>query len=309
MDPLEKLNLKLDSSLRLARALTERGHECWVTTVHDLALDHSQKQTYMPYCRAKKLISSDLDNIRFGEHSKLGLEGFNFIYMRTDPPYDIRYVSSTWILSRAEELGVKVMNSPSVLRDLNEKLAIFEYPDYCDQGLVTSDKEEVYKFIIDRCDGVGIIKPLTLFGGRGVEKLDLGDLEKNLALEQIKGFTEGQLRLVQPFNSKIYEGEVRVFSCCGEPVSWCIKKPAQGEYLANTSRGAVLEEYVPSAEERLMIETVSQDLMKRGVYLAGYDVIGGQISEINITSPRLLLAPDQDTRPFYDKLVNLIERI
>jgi glutathione synthase len=98
---------------------------------------------------------------------------------------------------------------------------------------------------------------------------------------------------VQPFDSKVFEGEVRAFTVCGEPVSWCLKKPAADQFLANTRAGASLDVYNPTERDIAMVRTVSQELLKQGIYICGFDIIGGKLSEINVTSPRLLVSSQE----------------
>lgn len=305
IDPLENLNMKLDSSLRLAKALLECQQECYITTPNDITWLHRTPSS-MPFCQATQLHLGDGSIPTPSGKMSLDLTEFRSIHMRKDPPYDMNYISCTWLLAVAEAKGVTIYNSTEALRALNEKLAIFNFPQFCRPGATSSSSQELLSFAKTLGGGDVIIKPLNLFGGRGVRRMTLADLGEEEFLKQLKAETanDTQLRIIQAFDPAIFDGELRVFSCCQEILSWCLKKPHEGEYLANTSRGATLHAYTPKKEEIDMIQEVSDELAKKGVKLVGFDIIGGYISEINITSPRLLLPDDVDTAPIYQAMAH-----
>lgn len=308
MDPVEKLNLKLDSTLRLGQALLERGHECYMTSPHQLSWLKTETGSKI-LCNSLKLKNIGEDLPEIGKPIQVESTYFNALHMRKDPPFDMDYIACTWMLSEAGKHS-KIYNNPESLRGMNEKLGIFEFPEHCDHGLMSSDIDQIISFIEGQADGDAILKPLDLFGGRGVQRLDtkkdsIDKIRKILAEETQGGAAP---RLIQPFNSGIFEGEVRAFTCFGEEISWCLKVPANGEYLANTRMGATLEAYTPSKNELDMILEISQKLQSFGVEFVGYDIIGGVVSEINITSPRLLLPPGIDEKPYYRKMAKLIEQ-
>jgi glutathione synthase len=299
MDPLEDLNLTLDTSLRLAAALAKRGHDILMTECTQLTLAPGGD----PICQAWPLTfgKGEVDRLVKGSAQPLRLATCSAIYMRKDPPTNQAYWQATWILDRVPK-PTKVLNSPKALRDINEKLSIFMFPDYAAPAIVTSDPTQAIAF----ANGLGgldlIIKPLDLFGGRGVSRLDLRQMSLSEAESKIsQAFNgDGMARILQPFDDSIFEGELRVFSAGGEAITWCLKRPAPGSYLANTGQGATLHDYQPSARELRMVSAVSRDLLDRGVYFVGFDIIGDHISEINITSPRLLA---KDLSPIHFDLI------
>jgi glutathione synthase len=162
-----------------------------------------------------------------------------------------------------------------------------------------------------------VIKPLTLFGGRGVARLRLNEstsseaegLSRDELLAELIRETEGgrHIRLVQPFDPAIFDGEVRVFTAFGEPISWCLKRPAKGQFLANTRAGAQLEVYIPKPEEEARVRRIARELLEEGVTFIGFDLIGGYVSEINLTSPRLLEAPGSSEN-YYKKIASMIAK-
>ena len=307
MDPFAKLNLKLDSSLRMALSLTKAGSKCYFTTQNQLGWNSKSK---FAHSRCAEIIfdSSDASSARLGNFESRGLSFFNGIHMRKDPPFDLNYVASTWLLDAVPE-NTKVFNNPEALRAINEKLSIFLFEDYADKALLSANPEEILDFLITDCNGEAIIKPLDLFGGKGISRLKAtNESEKAQVLSQINNETDNGMtqKLVQPFNHKIFDGEIRAFTAGGESISYCLKKPKEGDYLANTGSGATLHSYKPSEKIEKMILDVSKKLMEHGVFLAGYDIIGDYISEINITSPRLLLSDNESSEPYYDKVASLM---
>ncbi len=304
IDPLESLNKELDSSLRLMFELKAMGHDvftaeprqlAWRTGGHAAAASRA-----MTFGKSAKEFTAAAPASR-------SLGDFAAIHMRKDPPYDLDYITTTWLLDAAPK-STRVYNSPSALRTFNEKLAILRFPEATRPALVSADPQELLRFVEKEAHGDAILKPLTLFGGRGVERLeakkDLDAARRKLAEETGDGM---HLRLIQPFDQGIFQGELRAFTAFGKPVAWCLKKPASGQFLANTRAGATLHAYTPTPEENRRVTDVAQALLKEGVVFIGFDVIGGYVSEINITSPRLLAAPG-DTTPYYSQLAELVSQ-
>lgn len=304
MDPIDKLNLKLDSSLRMAFALRKQGAEVFYAAQQDLSR-HNKSKYSQAKCH-KILFKSDATTAYLepaNESEPISLSKFSGIHMRKDPPYDLNYISTTWLLDAVPET-TKIINHPHALRGINEKLSIFLFDQYSDKALLSSSSSEILSFIKEDCGGDAIIKPLDLFGGKGIERLNIAEGPIEEITSKILEHTshDKELRLIQPFNKHIFEGEIRAFSVAGVPLSYCLKRPSEGSYLANTGSGATLEPYTPTAEVDEMITKVSEELLKYGVFIAGFDIIGGLISEINITSPRLLLSEGENESNYYNKM-------
>ncbi|MES2745219.1 MAG: hypothetical protein V4655_07320 [Bdellovibrionota bacterium] len=299
IDPIETLNFPLDSSLRIARALRKIGHETFICTPSQIEWASREGQAV---AYAQNLHSDDKDVSRYtlDPIARLPLTHFRAIHMRKDPPYDLTYITCTWLLDTAEKAGVKVLNSPRALRDYNEKLSIFQFPEAIQDGLISTNPDSFMSFLKKEAKGDAVLKPLTLFGGRGVIRLTLtaqneAEIYKTLIEETAKGIDH---RLMQPFDKRIFDGEVRVFTAGGKAISWCLKKPHADNFLANTRSGATLEPYNPTQKEIHMIEAIAGKLLQAGIYFLGFDVIGGFVSEINLTSPRLLQATDESADPY-----------
>jgi glutathione synthetase len=170
--------------------------------------------------------SGDINSLRLAPARRLRLDFFQAIHMRKDPPYDMNYIASTWLLDSAVARGVKVYNAPHALRNLNEKLSIFQYPEAI-RDLVSADPQQLLEFIKESANGDAVLKPLTLYGGRGVLRLNLNQQKEEKVLHILREETQnGQdLRLIQAFDERIFQGELRAFCVNGKALSWCLKKP------------------------------------------------------------------------------------
>ena len=297
IDPLESLNLPLDSSIRMMFEVSKLGHQIFYCTPTQLYWSNTQASAEA-HCTQLKFKDQATDFVVQQHRVVRALKTFSAIHMRKDPPYDMDYIATTWLLDTALPT-TRVYNSPHALRQYNEKLSILKFPRDCHQALVTSDPDALFQFAHDQAGGDAIVKPLTLFGGRGVERIQLSSGEEQVRKKLVKLTSQGtSMRLIQPFDPAIFVGEVRAFTAFGEPVAWCLKRPAAGNFLANTRAGATLEHYKPSHTEIERVSRVAKTLIKDGVFFIGFDLIGGYVSEINITSPRLLRSPDDSGNPY-----------
>lgn len=291
MDPLEKLDPVMDTSLRIAFALHQISHESYATTPWELSWQRGESCA-RAQCR-KLEFKSDAGSAKARSDVEVfSLSDFSTIHMRKDPPFDMDYIATTWLLDTAHATS-KVYNSPSGLRSINEKAIILRYPDAIAPALVSANPEQMLQFIKNECQGDAMLKPLNLYSGKGIHRLTLADSNEEGILALLHNQTKGVLQmLLQPFDPAIFDGEVRVFAIHGEPIAWCLKRPAPGSYMANSSFGSTRHAYVPTPGECDLIKHISRDLLKYGIEIVGYDLIGGKISEINVTSPRLLTAPE-----------------
>lgn len=295
MDPVEKLNLARDSSLRIAYALSHRNQALYFCETQDLFWKSGQE----PHCRARSIqFSNSAEHFELGREEECALDGFASIHMRKDPPVDIAYISATWFLDPCKK--ALVVNKPEALRGFNEKLGMLRYPNDCKTSLVSSDPEQLFYFLRDFCQGNGVLKPLHLYGGKGIEHVTLAQKSQDACLAFFKEQTEGGkvAKLLQAFDSRVYDGEIRAFTVGGKALAWCKKRPQEGKFLANTASGASLHEFTPSRSLLQRVERVAEDLVKLGLYFIGFDIIGEEITEINVTSPRLLPAPG-DSHDYY----------
>lgn len=298
MDRLEKLNLKLDSSLKLGLELCALGVDIYATDCAGIFWNSTDKRV-RANVRRISFSSQQIESVSHGDEAGVWLDEFAVIHMRKDPPVDTAYLMVTWALDSVAG-KTRVFNHPAALRGLNEKVAIMQFPEACKKSLIATKVDDLVAFIREQCGGDAVLKPLTLYGGRGVIRLQWHEIGEAGVREAIQLAThEGALpHIVQPFDIQIFKGEVRAFAVGGKACAWCNKVPKAGNFLANTGQGATLEPYTPSPFLRDRVNKVAADLYERGVAFVGFDIIGNEITEINITSPRLLQAPS-DTTNYY----------
>ena len=304
MDPLEKLNPKLDSSLRMAFTLHSRGHRILIGDVPDMSWNRSAASAAI---LARELIFGDkLSDIRTGPYQHHLLSHADMIHMRKEPPFDQSFLTATWLLDTVSHT-VPVVNAPAALRDLNEKAAILQFPQYCNAALVSQNSRLILPFIREECASDAIVKPLDLFGGQGIRRLEAAEWTDTQLEAELQKLTDRNRtpRIIQPFDSRIYDGEIRVFCAGNMPIAWSKKVPKSGSFLANTSSGATLAPCNPTHQQQEMVVDVAKSLESRGIILTGFDIIGDRISEINVTSPRLL-TPDPDDSAYYQKIIDII---
>jgi len=203
--------------------------------------------------------------------------------MRTDPPVDIDYLLATHLLGIAEANGARVLNRPACLRDFNEKLAILNFPQFIAPTLVSADATEIGSFLAEHHDI--IVKPLTEMGGSGIFRLTLADPNRNAILETLTRYG-GRAIMAQRYLPAISEGDKRILLIDGEVVPWALARiPQAGETRGNLAAGGTARAQPLSARDREIAETISPWAQANGIFLAGLDVIGDCLTEINVTSP------------------------
>lgn len=297
IDPIDAATLPINSSVRLAFALHQQGAEVYSAGIDDL-FSHSGRGTQCRCRRIKFTAAAHTAVVIDTEAQVKPLSAFASVQMRKDPPFDLAYITATWHLDRAD---TQVVNRPQALRAYNEKMAVLHFPAQTVKSLVSADVEQLLTFIAQELQGNAIVKPLLRHGGQGVLRVPLAELgeqearRKLVAAQQQYGIT----LLVQQFREEVWQGEVRCFCAGGEPVAWCLKQPAAGNFLANTAQGAKLLPHRPSTAEVETATRVAQRLWQDGVYFIGFDMIAGLITEINLTSPRLLLPPATKNDPYF----------
>jgi glutathione synthase len=303
LDPMARLNFALDSSLQMALALKAKGHRVFQTESQLLTWQKKEPSARAKACEMT-FPQATAASVRLGTPEPMLLSDFHGIHMRKEPPFNMDYIATTWLLDSAANSSW-IFNDPAALRSVNEKLSVFLFPKASNAAIVSSNYSDLMDFYKDTADRDAIVKPLDLFGGRGIFRLNRHSEEDAQALDDLREATENGTvpRLMQRFDPRIFEGEVRVFTLGGKAISWCLKIPAPGNFLANTARGAVLRQYTPSLALKEMIESVADELCHQGIFLAGFDVIGEKVSEINVTSPRLLRG-EGDDRNYYEEIAH-----
>ncbi|MGK2953940.1 MAG: glutathione synthase [Thiobacillus sp.] len=279
VDPLASLKPYKDSSVAMMRAAVARGHVVFATEIRQLRV-----QAGIAYASCSVLeVCSDDDWFRVNETAACALKDFDAVLMRTDPPVDTNYLLATQLLGIAEANGARVLNRPACLRDFNEKLAILNFPQFIAPTLVVADAAEIGHFLAEHGDI--IVKPLTEMGGSGIFRLTLADPNRNAILETLTQHGRRAI-MAQRYLPEILDGDKRILLIDGEVVPWALARiPRAGETRGNLAAGGTARAQALSGRDRDIAETIAPWARANGIWLAGLDVIGDCLTEINVTSP------------------------
>jgi glutathione synthase len=280
VDPLESLKAYKDSSVAMMRAAQLRGHEVWAAEPSHLRWSKGRASAQ---ATRLSLADNDEDWYRPHENEARALADFSAIVMRKDPPFDLEYVSTTWLLSAAEREGARVFNSPQAIRDHNEKLAIAEFPAFTVPSLATRDMGEIQAFIDEHKHTV--VKRLDGMGGSGMFIVRHDDPNRNALVETVSAFGERSV-MAQRYIPEIRDGDHRVLLIDGRAVPHSLARiPKAGESRGNLAAGAQGVARPLNPRQKSIAEALGPVLAKRGLLLVGLDVIGDWLTEINVTSP------------------------
>ncbi len=281
MDPLESIKPAKDSTLAMLKAAQKRGCEVLVCGQEDL-----WSRDGRAFARLTPLTVTD-DPARWyetGEPSERELGDVDAVLMRKDPPFDMEYIYSTYLLERAEAAGTLVVNRPQGLRDMNEKAYTAWFPECCAPTLITRQMAAMEAFLGEH--GKAVFKPLDGMGGRSIFVVAKGDPNARVILETL---TEGGRRyaIAQRYLPEIAEtGDARILLVDGEPVPHAlVRMPAAGDHRGNLAAGATAESRALTDRDRWRASRIGPALRDRGMLFVGLDVIGGFVTEINVTSP------------------------
>jgi glutathione synthase len=280
-DPLESFKIYKDTTFAMMREAQRRGHTVAVCLPQDLVWQRGSQVT----ARVQDIVLTG-DSTNWFQAQPLrsaALTAFDAVLMRKDPPFDSEYFYATHLLEQAEREGARVFNKPRALRDHPEKLAIMEFSQFIGPTLVTRDPRDIQRFHAEHGDI--ILKPLDGMGGMGIfrvgpDGLNLGSITETLNRHG------AQSVMVQKFLPEITEGDKRVLVIGGKPVPFCLARIPQGsEVRGNLAAGGKGVARALSARDWEIAEALGPVLHSRGLLLAGVDVIGDCVTEINVTSP------------------------
>ncbi len=294
VDPLDEFNLKKDTTYAIMREAAARGHQLFAMQQDDLAW-HKQTVTG----RAARLHLNDMTTAatpswyRLDTAADVPLEHFDAVLMRKDPPFDMEYVYSTYLLEIAEKRGARVFNSPQAIRDFNEKMAIARFSQFTAPTLVTRRADLLREFLREHADI--ILKPLDGMGGASVFRVRAGDPNISVIIETLTSLGARTI-MAQRYLPEISNGDKRVLVIGGEPVPFCLARiPQAGETRGNLAAGGTGVARELTARDREIAETLGPQLMAAGLLLVGLDVIGDCLTEVNVTSPTCFQEITQQT--------------
>lgn len=285
MDPIDRINVKKDSTLAMMWAAKKRGHTLSYCIPIDLFIDNGvAKGDIYPLTVVDEADLNDSAAFyQLGEKATQALGDIDVIMMRKDPPFDMRFFYTLQILAQAERDGAWVVNKPDSLLECNEKLFATRFPDLMTPTLVTSESQKIRTFVAEHDDV--IVKPLDGMGGSGIFRLQQGSPNIGSTLEMLTEL--GTLPImVQRYIPEIVEGDKRILIINGKPADYCLARiPSQGETRGNLAAGGKGVAMPLSDSERKLAETIAPVLQEKGLVFVGLDVIGNYITEINVTSP------------------------
>ena len=281
MDPIADIKPAKDTTLAMMLAAQRRG---WQLSY--LELRHLWLRDGVAYGRAHPVTVRDdlVDWYTLGEPATVPLGSFDAILMRKDPPFDTEYIYATYILERAADAGALVVNRPQGLRDMNEKVYTAWFPDCCAPTLITRDMADMAAFL--REHGRAVCKPLYGMGGRSIFVLDAGDKNASVVFETLTEYGT-RFAITQRYIPDIVTtGDARVILVDGEPVPFALARiPTAADNRGNLAAGAKGVGRPLDERDHWLAARIGPALRERGMLFVGLDVIGGFVTEINVTSP------------------------
>ncbi|HHH39982.1 MAG TPA: glutathione synthase [Sedimenticola sp.] len=302
MDPIGSINIKKDSTFAMLLEAQARGWDIWYMEQGDLFLEVDRAAARM---RSLQLEQDPARWYRFGEERTAPLSELDAILMRKDPPFDMEYIYTTYLLEKAEERGTLVVNRPSSLRDCNEKLFTAWFPQCCPPLLVTRDHQRILEFLEQQRDI--ILKPLGGMGGSSIFRARVGDPNVNVIIETLTA-NGRQYAMAQRFIPEISQGDKRILMVDGEAVPYALARiPKPGESRGNLAAGGSGVGIPLSEQDQWIAAQVAPELRARGILFAGIDVIGDYLTEVNVTSPTCIR--ELDAQFGLDISAQLMDRI
>lgn len=280
MDPIDTITPYKDTSLAMLLEAQRRGWEIHYMQQHDLFVHDGA-----PFAHTRILQVEDSRTSWFtlGDEQELSLGEMQIILMRKDPPFDMEYIYSTYILELAEQQGTLVVNRPSSLRDANEKLFTSHFPQCCTETLVSRDQARLQAFAKELGDIV--VKPLDAMGGASIFRIRRDDPNTSVILETITR-QGARTIMAQRFLPEYKQGDKRILIVNGEPIPYALARiPAEGETRANLAAGGTGVGVELTARDHWIANQVGPKLRDMGLLFVGLDVIGDYLTEINVTSP------------------------
>ena len=278
MDPIERINIRGDSTFALLLEAQQRGHSIAYYTPDRLALRGAKLTAAV---RSLKVRDQQGDHFTLGESRRTELTEFDVVLLRQDPPFDLAYITSTHLLERIHP-GTLVVNDPLAVRNAPEKMFVMEFPDLMPPTLITRDLAEIKAFREEHGDIV--MKPLYGKGGEAVFRLAKEDLNFG-SLYDLFAVTFREQWVVQKFLPAVKDGDKRILLVDGEFAGAVNRVPAPDDLRSNMVRGGIPKETELSPRDREICARIARPLRERGLLFVGIDVIGGYLTEINVTSP------------------------
>ena len=280
VDPLDSFKIHKDTTFAIMREAARRRHALYVMEQDDL---YWRGGTVYGEAARLHLTGRKPRWYRTEKAAATALADFDAVLMRKDPPFDMEYVYSTYLLELAEAQGARVFNRPRAIRDWNEKMAVARFPRFVPPTVVTRRDTLIREFLAEHRDV--ILKPLDGMGGASVFRVRHDDPNVNVIVETVTHFGRRTI-MAQRYIPEVRDGDKRVLVIGGKPVPHCLARiPRPGETRGNLAAGGTGIARKLTRRDLEIAETLGPVLHKQGLLLAGLDVIGDHLTEVNVTSP------------------------
>ena len=280
VDPLDSFKIYKDTTFAIMREAATRGHRLFAMEQEDLAL---RRGTVYGNASRIHLTGRKPGWYRREKSAARPLKDFDAVLMRKDPPFDMEYVYSTYLLEMAEAQGARVINRPGAIRDWNEKLGAMRFPQLAPPTVVARREALIREFLAEHRDV--ILKPLDGMGGASVFRVRRDDPNVNVIIETVTHYGRRTI-MAQRYLPEIRDGDKRVLVIGGKPVPHCLARiPKPGETRGNLAAGGTGVARALTKRDREIAAKLGPVLHKEGLLLVGLDVIGDFLTEVNVTSP------------------------
>jgi glutathione synthase len=280
MDPIEGIKAYKDSTFAMLLESQRRGHALFYMEPGDLFAKDGRVFAGMQQLEVRDNTTDWFSLTPLGTRP---LDELNVVLMRRDPPFDMDYIYTTYMLELAEKAGTLIINRPQSLRDANEKFFINNFPQCCVPMIISSSSSLIREFVSQQ--GRCVVKPLDGMGGESIFQVSDTDMNLNVILETITRH-DARPVMAQRYIDEISQGDKRILVVNGEPVPYALARFAgEGDFRGNLAKGGSSKGVPLSERDRWICSQVAPELKKRGILFAGLDVIGDWLSEVNVTSP------------------------
>ncbi|WP_008318068.1 glutathione synthase [Leptolyngbya sp. PCC 6406] len=288
IDPIDRLDPGHDTSVALMEAAQALGHRVWITQAETLGVEEGKAMGWLQPLALEPVTLGENRWVAVAEWYRLGeavyqpLETMDAIFMRTDPPVTVPYLYTTYVLDYVDAAKTLVVNSPQGLRTANEKMYALQFADAIPETIVSRDKG-VIRSVVERW-GQAVLKPLGGKAGEGILFLSAGDRNLNSMVEISTGRGREPV-MIQTYLPEAKAGDKRVIVLHGEPIGAVNRIPTGNEFRGNMAVGGRVEAAVVTERDRTICSQLAPALRRDGLIFVGIDIIGGYLTEVNVTSP------------------------
>jgi len=288
MDPIAFINIKKDSSFAMLLEAQRRGWSLFYMQQKDLFMTEQQS-----FAQVQALTVEDNKQgwFQLEQAQEIKLADLDVILMRKDPPFDMEYIYTTYLLEVAEKQGTLIINKPQSIRDCNEKLFTLAFPQCCPPLLVTREQSRLLDFIKQHQDC--ILKPLDGMGGASIFRVQDKDPNNRVIIETLTQYQTKTI-MAQRYIAEIKAGDKRILMVNGKPIPYALARiPSAQDHRGNLAAGGKGRGQPLTKRDYWIAEQVGAELKRRGLFFVGLDVIGDYLTEINVTSPTCIRELDQ----------------